>query len=280
MPYSGEVFHALTHMRRAAVPRRRLTFCVAVGLVVAATQPALAQCKPPAPDSTISTDRPTFANSSTTVPCHSLQLETGLLESSENAQRGFDLPEASLRFGLSDTTELRLGVPDYFQNYTSGSSPATGLGDLSLGAKQQLHTSSGNGLNLALVAALSFPAGAQAVSSHGYDVALQVPLSVKLSKNWTAAGQAGLAFPTQTGRHNTTGQADIYFDRQLTKPLDAFVEYNGFFPQRGSPQHTVDFGGSFKATAHQQVDFRAGFGLSAAATDHFVGAGYSVRFDL
>lgn len=245
------------------------------------TPPALrAACKPAAPDSTITTDRPTFANASTTVPCHTLQLETGLLESSDNGQRGFDLPEAILRFGLSDTTELRFGVPDYFQNYTAGSSPVTGLGDLTLGAKQQLHASSTKGLNLALVAALSFPTGAQHVSSHGYDAAIQLPLSVKISKNWTAASQLGVTWPTQSGRHDATGQADIYLDRQLTKPLDAFVEYNGFYPQRGAPQHTIDFGGSYKVTPNQQIDLRAGFGLSSAATDHFIGGGYSVRFGL
>ncbi len=235
-------------------------------------------CKPPGPDCTITTDRPTFMNSSTVVPCRSLQVESGLLVSSENKQRGYDVPEAALRFGLSDRTELRASLPNYFQNYTAGSSPATGVGDLSLGAKQQL-IARPNGTSVAVVAALSLPTGAQATSSHGYDAALLVPASTKLSKNWTAAGQLAVAWPTQNSRHNATGEAAALLDRQLTKPMDTFVEYNGYFPQRGSPQHTVDFGANYKPTTHQQIDVRAGFGASAAALDHFFGVGYSFRFD-
>ncbi len=247
-----------------------------VALKVITAPGCVAACKAPQPDTTITTDRPTFANASTTVPCRALQLETGLLVSSKASQRGFDLPEASLRFGLADRSELHLGVPDYFKNYTSGAIPETGLGDLSVSEKQQVYLGS-NGSAVALVGTLSFPTGAAAVSSYGYDTTLQLPASAKLSANTTVAGQAGVTWPTQNGRHNITGQVDVYFDQQFTKFLDAFVEYNGGFPQRGSPQHSLNFGGSYKVTTRQQVDVHAGFGLSSAVTDHFYGVGYSVR---
>jgi hypothetical protein len=85
-------------------------------------------------------------------------------------------------------------------------------------------------------------------------------------------------WPTESARHNTTGQASVYFDRQLTQPWDAYVEYSGVFPQRGGPQHTIDFGTAYKPTPHQQFDFHCNFGLSAAVPDHSIGFGYSVRF--
>jgi hypothetical protein len=66
--------------------------------------------------------------------------------------------------------------------------------------------------------------------------------------------------------------------RTCWPPWDAYVEYSGSFPQRGSPQHEIDFGTAYKISPHQQLDFHCGFGLSSAATDHSVGFGYSVRF--
>jgi hypothetical protein len=72
----------------------------------------------------------------------------------------------------------------------------------------------------------------------------------------------------------------VYFDRQLTAPWDAYVEYSGDFPLRGGPQHAIDFGTAYKLSPHQQFDFHFGFGLSAAAPDYTIGVGYSVRFQL
>jgi len=77
-----------------------------------------------------------------------------------------------------------------------------------------------------------------------------------------------------------TGQSSAYFDRQLTPSWDAYVEYSGAFPQRGGPQHVIDFGTAYKPTPHQQLDFHCVFGLSAAAPDHSIGFGYSVRFQV
>jgi hypothetical protein len=48
-------------------------------------------------------------------------------------------------------------------------------------------------------------------------------------------------WPTQGDRRNVTGQATLLFDRQLTRPWDAFVEYAGSFPERGAPQHILPF---------------------------------------
>jgi hypothetical protein len=76
------------------------------------------------------------------------------------------------------------------------------------------------------------------------------------------------------------GQSSVYFDRQLRQTWDAYVEYSGDFPQRGGPQHVIDFGTAYKPSPHQQLDFHCNFGLSAATPDHSIGFGYSVRFQV
>ena len=114
------------------------------------------------------------------------------------------------------------------------------------------------------------------VSSHGYDPEVQLPWSHKLSTNWIAAGMLSVYWPTQGQSRNTTGQATLLFDRQLTGPWDAFVEYAGDFPQRGGPVHILHFGTAYKLTPHRQLDFHGGAGLSSAAPAYFIGFGYSI----
>jgi len=227
--------------------------------------------------SPISTDRPQITSSSVVVPCGSLQFENGFQETANGGQRTFDFPETQVRLGIASKTELRLAVPNYFYNDDTASGFANGFGDISLGFKQQLGPTRG-GFDLSLIPSVSLPTGTNAISSHGYDPTVQLPWSHSLPKNWTIAGMFSLMWPTQGARRNLTGQSSVYFDRQLTAPWDAYVEYSGAFPQRGGPQNIIDFGTSYKPTPHQQLDFHCSFGLSAAVPNHSIGFGYSVRF--
>lgn len=225
----------------------------------------------------ISTDRPSVANSSVVVPQGGLQFENGLLVTHAQAQFTLDLPETSVRCGLLTKTELRLTVPDYYYNLPSGSGTTSGFGDLAIGAKQQLGPLFGS-FNLSAIFFLSFPTGVEAISSHGYDPALQLPWSRLLSANWTLGGQVAFYWPTLAGIHNFTGETTFYLDRQLTKPWDAFVEYAGDFPERGGSRQLLHFGTSYRLAPHHQIDFHVGVGLSRAAPDAFVGFGYSFLF--
>jgi len=129
-----------------------------------------------------------------------------------------------------------------------------------------------------VIAFLSLPTGANGVSSGGYDPGLQVPWSRALFANWTAAGMFSVYWPTQGRTRNVTGEATFLFDRQLAKPWDAFVEYAGDFPEFGGPRHLLHIGTALKLAKQHQIDFHVGVGLSSAAVDHFIGAGYSFRF--
>jgi hypothetical protein len=220
----------------------------------------------------IATDRPAVTDSSVAVPAGSLQIENGFTETANLGQRTFDGPETLLRFGVASKTEGRLTAPDYF----SPSNGPSGFGDLSVGLKQQLGPV--GGFDISLVLSLSMPAGARGVSSGGYDPSVQLPWSRSLSANWTMAGMLSTYFPTVQGRRNVTGETTFLIDRQLTKPWDAFVEYAGDFPERGGPRHLLHIGSAYKATPRQQIDLHFGVGLSSAAVDHFIGIGYSFRW--
>ena len=87
-----------------------------------------------------------------------------------------------------------------------------------------------------------------------------------------------LYWPTQGPRRNLTGQSSLLLDRQLTGPWDAFAEYAGMYSQRGGPQNLIHFGTALKIAKQHQLDFHVGVGVSSAAPDHFIGIGYSFRF--
>ena len=235
----------------------------------------------PGPPSTqqpvIATDRPAITDSSTVVPNGELLSENGFTETANQGERSFDFSETLVRFGLSPATELRFNTPDYFQNFNPGSGFGSGWGDLSLGVKQQLVARTA-GFDASLVVTLSLPTGANTLSSHGYDPQLLLPWSHPISNSWTAAGMFSLFWPTEGNRRNLTGQATFLLDRQITRRWDAFIEYGGDFPQRGSPEHLLHTGTAYKVTSNQQLDFHLGFGLSSAAVDHFIGFGYSFQF--
>ncbi len=226
--------------------------------------------------STIATDRPQVTSSSVVVPCGSLQLENGFQETGNAGQRTFDLPESAVRFGIANKTELRLAIPNYFQNDDTPSGFVNGFGDLSVGFKQQLGPTPGR-FDLSIIPSVSLPTGATAVTSHGYDPTVQLPWSRSLTSNWTVAGMFSVMWPTQGPRRVVTGQSSAYFDRQLTPSWDVYVEYSGAFPQRGGPQQLINTGTSYKLSPHQQLDFHCNFGLSAAVPGHSIGLGYSFR---
>lgn len=230
----------------------------------------------PASDAPIATDRPAVAESSTVVPKGSFQAENGFLITSDQGQQTLDGPETSMRFGVASNTELRLTAPDYYHDAVSQTGVASGFGDLAIGIKQQLGPSAG--FDVSIIAFLSIPTGAAGISSHGYDPGLQLPWSRKLSTNWTAGGQLALYWPTVPGEgRNLTGQTTFLLDRQLTNPMDGFIEYAGEFAQRGGPQHLLHIGVAYKITPHNQLDVHYGIGLSAAEVNHFIGIGYSFR---
>jgi hypothetical protein len=228
--------------------------------------------------SPIATDRPQITESSIVVPCGSLQFENGFAETGAGDQHGLDLPETWIRFGMPGKGELRFAFPEYLTKDDTPLGFSSGASDIGVGYKQQFGPT--YGFDVSVIPSLSLPTGTNRISSGGYDPSLQIPWSRSLSKNWIAAGMFLIADPTEPSGRNVTGGSTFYFDRQITQPMDAWAEYSGGFPERGGPEHILNFGACYKPSPHQQIDLHLSFGLSAAAPDYSVGLGYSVRFQV
>jgi hypothetical protein len=230
----------------------------------------------------IVTDRPSVTDSSVVVPAGSVQAENGFADTWGQGQQTWDGPETLLRIGVASNTELRFTAPDY--SSTLGS--ISGFGDAAIGVKQQLGPTPGS-FDVSLILSLTLPAGPKAISTqitvntppggHAYQPSAQLPWSRMLSSHWTVAGMLSVYWLAKTGYRNLTGETTLLLDRQLRKTWDAFLEYAGDFPQNEGPRHLLHFGTLYRITPRQQLDFHVGVGLSAAAVDHFFGAGYSFR---
>jgi hypothetical protein len=248
-------------MRRAAQMLRQTLFAAALLL-------ALPEARADS-EITLATDRPAVTDSSVVVPVGGLQLETGAQVTNTPGSSTVDLPQALLRYGLLPDTELRLSLPDYYHD----ASALSGLGDTAIGVKQQLGPA--GGFDVSLVGMLSLPSGARGITSHGYDPAVQLPWSHSLPARWTVAGQFALYWPTVNGERNLTREATVLFDRQLTDPWDAFLEYAVDAPERGGTRSILHAGTAYKLSPRQQLDLHAAVGLSNAAARSYFGVGYS-----
>lgn len=253
-------------------------FVVLLSFIFVGLSPLLSQDQSPIPNppAPIATDRPSFTNSSIVVPAGSFQAENGLLVTTNQGQSVLDGPETLLRAGVAARTELRLSIPNYFYNVTTGGGPGSGVGDLVIGVKQQLGPIAR--FNVSATLFVSVPTGAANVSSGGYDPGIQVAWSGGLSSKWTLAGMFSLFAPTQTNQRNLTGESTLLVDRQLTRNWSTFGEYVGDFPERGGSRQLLHFGTALRVTNNQQLDFHIGIGITTAAADRLIGFGYSFYF--
>jgi outer membrane putative beta-barrel porin/alpha-amylase len=223
------------------------------------------------------TDRPDVTEASIVVPKDSLQIENGFTQTSDHGNGEFDLSQSLVRYGLSDRTEIRLGVPDLFLA-DAGRPPAFGFSDFSLGVKQQIGPLPGK-FDLAVIAAVSFPTGGQRESSHGFDPFVKFPWSRPLAEKWSVGGMFSGFWDTVLSRHHFLWEPTFYVERELTSRADMFVEFAGDYYLHGSTKEFIHVGVAYRVTPRNQVDFHCGFGLTAGTPNHFLAAGYSFRLD-
>ena len=241
---------------------------------------AVGQTNTPTPalqEAEIVTDRPDVTESSFVVPVGALQFENGFAWTANHGAESVDFSQTLIRLGILDKTEFRIVVPDYIHNL--GSIPIqSGFEDSAIGLKQQLGPMAG-GVDLSVIVALSVPSGATGVSSGGYDPFIKFPWSKDLEHGWSIGGMQSLFWNTDGRKRNGVWEPTLYLEKQILKPLDAFVEFAGDYARRGGSRQLAHFGAAFRLNTTSQVDFHFGFGINRETPAQFFAGGYSVRFD-
>jgi hypothetical protein len=238
------------------------------------------------------TDRPDQTESSAVVPPGRVQVEAGWIFAREDeggvetdAQEG---PATLARIGLADPVELRLGWAGFVsEEVETGGATADvdGPGDTGIGVKLDLWDEEGRRPDLALIAGVSLPTGDSEVTSDRVDPAFRFSASHTLGERVGLGYNLGLAWSTEA---DAAGERDTVSSFVYTAAMGfavadrvgAFVELFGGLggSAGGCPRHSLDGGFTWLVRDNVQLDASAGFGLSDAADDVFVGLGVSARF--
>lgn len=225
------------------------------------------------PLETLITDRPDFTESSSTVPTGRIQLEAGVqytrTEFGPIEADTFDGPQALVRYGINDFSELRLGVPNISFTSIDDQSETT-FGALSAGAK--LATSLAPSVRVGVIPFVEVgvetgDVSGGAIATAAFDLSDSVALGVN----------AGLTSLEGAGDERILeGSGSVALGVGLTDELSLFVEGYTLVPD-GEFAWFADAGFTYLLTPHLQVDAFGGVELEGVDSI-FGGAGVSVLF--
>ena len=236
----------------------------------------------------IDPDRPHFPEASTTVGKGRVVLESGYTFNEKGASFfSHSYPEALLRVGMfTDWFEFRIGQNVLSEETLKGvRTSANGAQDLYLGVKVALTEQRQYLPEIALIPQMTVPTGSRAVTAGRVLPGLNVDFGWEVVKE-----RFNIELLVATNRvrddvHHShvevaSGLTGVF---GVTRRLEAFVEWDAFYPVGGTgqgtgPRHYAVGGLVYFITKDVEVDIRAGVGLNARANDFLAGAGFAVRY--
>jgi len=224
----------------------------------------------------INTDRPDVTNSSVVTPPGSLQIENGVNFSARGDDRVIDGTNTRLRAGITNCLEVLVDTPTYFAKV--GSSKNSGFSDVAPALKWQISPVPRK-VDLSAVFGVALPTGSASIAGPGAQPYLQFPWSWELHSGWGLSGMFTEFFRPSDPASKLITEATFVIEKRVTERASLFVEYVGDYPQNGSSAQLLNWGGLYRLTPNQQLDFHVALGLNHNAPSYIVGVGYSVRFD-
>ena len=227
-------------------------------------------------DNAVTPDRPGFTNGSDLVPKGRVQVEGGITRTAYAAGSGHatDAPEILIRTGLSDKTELRLTLPDYF--WPSGGK--NGFSDGAVGMRYKFYQSKDGNTKFAFTPSLSIPVKSAVTTSGHVDPVLLLSGQTTSGARWGISSNLILSYPTLSGSRlaNYTATAQVTY--ALSGPLAVFGDVYDNAVSGSLPAPIADGGFTYKVADNAQIDIETGRGLGGMAPTQFYGGGVAVRF--
>jgi len=232
----------------------------------------------------LSTERPGFTATSGAAGRGVLQLEQGytFTSSVDGGMRTylFAGPQAVLRFGLTDTFELRFTTSGYSletEEFGAGRSVLSGANDFALGAKLRVVKQSVRRPEVAVTASISLPAHGSPFSTSGHDPAFVLAAYKDLPQKFSVAANYNVASVTDPrGRFFSSAQS-LWGGRSVGRGFSLFGETFHTSLDRAGSEVAVD-GGFFRGLGkHAQIDLAAGHTLAGERPSWFAVAGIVLR---
>jgi Putative MetA-pathway of phenol degradation len=235
-------------------------------------------------------DRSDLTESASVVGAHALQLEIGFgfeqKATPEERERMFTGPMTLVRLGLGSRLELRAGSRGYaWEELTSHghADRKSGRTDAEAGLKIQALTQQGAGVNVALIPAVSFPAGDGHFSTSGYDPSVTLAVSRHLSRGFGLIGNASVARPTDHGTRYYRRSVAAGLEHRLIPGMGGYIEVLGATSRDPHLENRWEqwlggVGFTARPASWFELDFQGAWGLSDAAPDWGLGVGMTFRY--
>ena len=230
----------------------------------------------PQKQSPIATDRPDVTNSSLVVPRGSFQNENGINFSERDGGHQFDGTNSRLRWGIASCLEVLVDLPTYFA--TANGPPKPGFTNVIPAIKWQISPVPGK-IDLSATVGAGLPTGTKAIAGPGVQPYVQFPWSWELGGHWSISGMLTNFIVPADPTNKLSTETTFVLEREIGERAFLFVEYVGENRVHGGPSYLLNFGGGYRITPKQQVDFHIGVGLNDNAPAYIFGLGYSFRVD-
>jgi hypothetical protein len=261
---------------------------VLIGAAPAMSAPDDSRPEPPE----MVTDRPDATESAVVVPRGYYQFELGWTHSEYEDEGIKDVvdsfPELLVRIGLSRRVELRAGFDGYEWEEVGSSGTEIesreGITDTNLGVKVGLFEEKGALPQMAVLATLNFPTGAEEFTESRVLPELRMAFSNTLTERLSLGYNVGAFWFKEEradGTETTSSSAiwSVSLGVGITEWLSGYVEAlgNPVLSALGSTSSAVDGGLTYLVRPNIQLDLAGGTGISGDAPDWFAGLGVSFR---
>ncbi len=232
----------------------------------------------------IATDRPDFVESSLTVGKHVFQYETSAATdwttTAGTTARVVATPTL-LRFGISNSVELRLESDGFYRASVDGAGSESGMADAALGLKWHAADAAGARPSLAFLLHGDVPTGSAAFRGIGIRPSLRAVGEWELPGNFALGVMPGVAYDANAGAgQEWTAILGATLGRPVSDRLRFFAEYAAEQLPTSSNGGTVallDVGTALLVTNDIQLDLSYRHGLTDLASDHSLALGFSQR---
>ncbi len=210
----------------------------------------------------IITDRPDQTEASSTVPKGSLQIEMGIVASSndDDMLNSFAGPSTLLRYGLTEKIELRL-----FNQYEAHklelfdeTNKVSGFSDIELGVKLQLFKKEGVNTEIAFLSHAIIPTAKNELSNDKMGAINKLSISHSLSENIGLGYNVGYDYVAQI--HSFTYSVALGFS--FTDSFGGYIEPYGVYGEQGFYEGYFDAGLTYLLKDNFQLDISYGLGLN------------------
>lgn len=221
----------------------------------------------------IITDRPDQTEASSTVPKNSFQIEMGIVSqtSNDNAVTNFSGPSTLLRYGITETVELRL-----FNQFESneielegGNIKSSGLSDIEIGAKIQLFKKEGVNTEIAIMSHAIIPTAKDELTNDKIGTINKLSISHSLSETIGLGYNVGYDYVNRVSAFTYSVALGV----ALGDKFGLYVEPYGSLAEGNQFESNFDAGITYLAKNNLQFDVSYGTGLNNDM--EYVSAGFS-----